>query len=487
MSDGSSPSGEASLDFPFFFIDHVGNRLLMAVTAIIHVLINHPFAVGGYPLLVLMERWAWKTKNRELDEIAYKITFIFFIVTTTFGAITGVGIWLTSALIAPFAIGSLLRVFFGAWATEWIVFIIELILILSYYLTWHKWQEGRKKIAHMYLGLALAVFSWITMAIITAILGFMMNPGQWNGQELLGEVDVWAASFNPLYLPQLAFRTGYSMLTGGVLVWFLILFFTKNKPDFRAGLIRRISAWILLWLPFSLAGGAWYWRSVPDFMKKNVDVALLGKTFAMWHDRLLWIGAMMVAAIFISAIWGFLKPRTVKSAILIFPFFFSLWLLGHFERVREFVRKPYIISNYMYANGIRKSELPVLQRDGMLTYATYVKFHEVTESNMKEAGKDVFMIACSRCHTATGMNGAVNKFDGMYGGREWQPEAMKVFLQNMNTSHPYMPPFPGNEKEMEALIAYLQDVKENPRTQHGAQHDGIQVPQISDKKSEGKL
>ncbi len=109
------------MDFPLFFIDHIGNHLLMAVVAIIHVLINHPFAVGGYPLLVLTERWAWKTKNRELDEIVHKITFIFFIVTTTAGALTGVGIWLTSALIAPFAIGSLLRVFFGAWATEWIV------------------------------------------------------------------------------------------------------------------------------------------------------------------------------------------------------------------------------------------------------------------------------------------------------------------------------------------------------------------------------
>ncbi len=466
------------MDFPLFFIDHMGNRLLMAIVAILHVLINHPFAVGGYPLVFMIEWWVHRRKSKELDELAYKITFVFFIVTTTIGALTGVGIWLTSSLIAPFAIGSLLRVFFGAWATEWLVFITELVLVLAYFLTWKKWDEGSKKIAHLGLGFLLAFFSWVTMAIITAILGFMMDPGDWKDPGVVFAVNYWSAIFNPIYLPQLAFRTFYSTVTGGLLVWLLLFFFTEKNSKLRASAVRRVSIWILTWLPFSILAAAWYWNVIPDFMQKNVDVALLGKNFARWHNKFLWVEGGLIASVFLTAVWGAWKPKFVPAIALIIPCFFGLWILGHFERVREFIRKPYVIGGYMYANGVRKSELSILQRDGMLTYATYVKHREVTDSNKIEAGQDVFMIACSRCHAASGMNGVTNKFYGMY-GKEWDAGAMKIFLKNMNKTHPYMPPFPGNEKEMEALIQFILNLKEHPRTIHGMQHDGIPLPDKS--------
>ncbi len=467
------------MDFPLFFIDHVGNRLMMAVVAILHVLVNHPFAVGGYPLLVLLERWGHLTKNKDVDDLTHNITFVFFIVTTTIGALTGVGIWLTSALIAPFAIGSLLRVFFVAWAIEWIVFIIELVLILAYYLTWKKWTSGLKKGMHIFLGFLLSMFSWITMAIITAILGFMMNPGRWKDSGIVGGVDLAAAVFNPIYLPQLAFRTTYSMVTGGLLVWFLLSFFTKKDSDLRTETIRRISWWILFWLPFFVSAALWYWNVVPGYMKANVDIAMFGAAFSRWHQKLFFVDAGLIVSVFVTALWASFKPRKFPAAALIVPFFFGLWVLGHFERVREFLRKPYIISGYMYANGIRITELPVLQRDGMLTHATYVKHHKVTEQNKIEAGGDVFMIACSRCHTSSGMNGLVNKFNRMY-GKEWNRDGMGIFIQNMGKSHPYMPPFPGTREEAEALIAFLEDLKENPRKVPGVQDTGLSAAPLSE-------
>lgn len=452
----------------------------MAIVAILHVLINHPFAVGGYPLLVFLEWLAYKNKDRDLDKLAHRITFVFFIVTTTVGAMTGVGIWLTSTLIAPFAIGSLLRVFFFAWATEWIVFIIELLLIMGYFLSWERLSGPENKKKHILLGILLAFFSWITMAIITAILGFMMNPGQWKGEGILDEVSLLASLFNPIYLPQLAFRTAYSMITGGLLVWFLLTFFTAKNSELRVSTIRRISIWILGWVPFLIAASLWYWKVIPDFMHKNVDVALLGVTFSYWHRNFFWIEIGMVLSFVLAAVCGAFRPQKFPTVLLIVPFFFGLWILGHFERVREFIRKPYVIGGYMYANGVRKSELPVLQRDGMLTYAAYAKHRKVTEENKVEAGRDVFMIACSRCHTSEGLNGIVSRFNRMYGGRDWAPDAMKVFIQNMNTSHPYMPPFPGNEKEIDALIAYLLEQKNNPHTERGVQDRGFEVSNDSE-------
>ena len=36
------------MDFPIFHLDFIGNRLLVAIIAILHTLINHPMAVGGF-------------------------------------------------------------------------------------------------------------------------------------------------------------------------------------------------------------------------------------------------------------------------------------------------------------------------------------------------------------------------------------------------------------------------------------------------------
>lgn len=42
------------MDFPVFILDAIGTRLFIGIVAGTHVLINHPLAVGIYPLLVLM-------------------------------------------------------------------------------------------------------------------------------------------------------------------------------------------------------------------------------------------------------------------------------------------------------------------------------------------------------------------------------------------------------------------------------------------------
>ena len=38
-----------------------------------------------------------------------------------------------------------------------------------------------------------------------------------------------------------------------------------------------------------------------------------------------------------------------------------------------------------------------------------------------------------------------------------------------------MPPFPGNEREAEALVAYILQLREKPETLHGAQTEGIVI------------
>jgi len=442
------------MDFPMFFLDFVGNRILMAVIASVHVIINHPFAVGAYPLVLLLEWWGHKTGLADWDQLARKITFVLFIITTTVGALTGVGIWLTAALISPFGIGSLLRVFFWIWFTEWTIFVGEVVLIMIYFLTWKRWADGIMKKVHMAVGALLSVFSWLTMVIIVAILGFMMGSGAWLEQRTL-----FSAIANPIYIPQLAFRTTFALMTAGLFAWFTLFFFTQKGSDFRRRAVRFVSGWILCWtIPF-VAASIWYWNVVPVIMQANINVGLLTMRFSQWYQTLAYLMAAAVIFIALTAIVGILRPKIIPGLFLILPFVLGIWLLGHFERVREFIRKPYVVADYMYSNGVRVSELPIFQRDGILPYSTYVSHRTVTDDNMVDAGRDVFVMACSRCHTTAGINGVVRRFTNLYGKDTLDAGTMKLFIKTMHNTRTFMPPFPGNEKEMEALTAYIKKLQ----------------------------
>lgn len=442
------------MDFPVFHVEWVGNRLLVAVTAIVHVLINHPVAVGAYPLVTLLEWWGHRRQEPAWDALAYRIVFIIFIITTTVGALSGVGIWLATSIVAPFAIGSLLRIFFWGWFAEWCVFISEVVLIMAYYLTWQRFAAPRLKRLHLAIGVALSAFSWLTMALIVAILGFMMHAGAWTqDRELL------SAFFNPLYAPQLAFRTTYAMVTAGLFVWFCLFFVTPRDSDIRPRAVRLVAAWTLAWLPGCLAAALWYWRAVPAAMQAQAGVGLLTQAFSQWHASFARIIGATLIVIAITAIVGLVRPRRIPRYALLIPFILSAWLLGHFERVREFIRKPYVIADYMYANGVRVSELPVFQRDGMLPYATYAAVKKVDATNQIEAGRELFLLACSRCHTVQGFNSVVTKLTSLYGREPWETEGLTAFITGMHLTRTYMPPFPGNDAEARALAIYLKSLQ----------------------------
>ena len=472
------------MDFPVFHLDVLGNRGLIAVIAILHVLINHGLAVGMMPLVACMEWYGARKNDPRWDLLAYKILFVCFIITTTLGALTGVGIWLSVSLVNPYSIGSLIRVFFWAWFTEWVVFITEVCLIVTYTLTWKSWRAGAAKRRHIRLGFTLALFSWITMAIIVSILGFMMDPGNW-----LSDHTLLAGFTNPIYLPQLAFRTPLAAAMAGVIALFLVPFFVGRRDPFRAEAMRAIGLWILLAAPLVLAGGAWYYMAVPDTMKANLAVSAMTLEFSGWLDEFLVIIVATVIMLLIVVQFAVSRPRLLPRVALVVPFLAILWMTGHFERVREFIRKPYIIGRYMYANGLRVADYPLLARDGLLAHATYS--NPLTEAEKAtvpagmaaddrqdalahlQRGKDVFMNACSRCHTTHGVNSLAGHLQRMFGDQPWTPALTTDYVENMHNAQPYMPPFPGTRSELLDLASYLQQLQHNPTAVPGAQQAGV--------------
>jgi len=444
------------MDFPMFHLDFIGNRMVVAITAIIHILINHPMAVGAIPMVTFLEWRAHKKGLVAVDDLLYKITFVFFIITTSVGAMTGVGIWFTTSLVNPDAIGSLLRVFFWAWFIEWIIFVLEVSFIMIYFLTWKKYRGERKK-THIRIGLVLGILSWLTMAIISGILGFMMNAGGWQPffRVWTPNSSLFTAFFNPLYLPQLLFRTPFAFMTAGLFFLFLLPFLHKEKDRVHQFIVRILGIWTLFFAPLTVAAGFWYWKRIPAYMAEQAPVALTTQNFTQWYQTLLYILLGVSILFLLILLVGSIVPKRFPKLLMVVPFLAAITLLGYFERVREFIRKPYVIQDYMYANGLRVQDYDLYKEDGILPHATFVSHHSVTEENKLEAGKDVFMVTCSRCHTMAGINSVNTKFDDLFPDRQWDEQQISAFMATMHNVRPFMPPFPGNDAELDALAAYI--------------------------------
>ena len=133
----------------------------------------------------------------------------------------------------------------------------------------------------------------------------------------------------------------------------------------------------------------------------------------------------------------------------------------------------------MYANGLLVDEYPLYQQTGLLANTPYSAIKEITGENKTEAGEAVFNIACTRCHTTHGVNSVVRNFELMYEeDKPLEVEAMKAYMKNMHNVRYYMPPFPGNDAELDALAVYIARQQERPEMMEGAQIKGVDVKEI---------
>jgi mono/diheme cytochrome c family protein/uncharacterized membrane protein len=308
------------------------------------------------------------------------------------------------------------------------------------------------------------------MAIIVAILSFMMDPGSWIERRTF-----LSGFLNPIYLPQLAFRTTLAMVMGGACALTLAgLFIPKKDLAFRMRAFRQIARWTLVWTPACVFAAWYYWHNIPDTMQRHFGVAIATQSFSEWHQWLLILMLTAFGLVFLSLIWSSLGSESfvVPKWVGVPSFLLLLLFLGSFERVREFIRKPYAISGYMYANGIRVQDYPLLQKEGILKYATYTSVKTITPDNKILAGKELFKLTCSRCHTLNGINSIRSQLRRMYGDKPWQSDNIAAYIGTMHTSRTYMPPFPGNEAEKQALGHYLVSIQQGGELS-GDQTEGI--------------
>ncbi|MBN2012043.1 hypothetical protein JW960_22130 [candidate division KSB1 bacterium] len=430
------------MEWPIFQMPFIGNRMLIAIIGTIHVSISHGMAVGGSFFIVLLHYISIRTDNQRLNELVFKVLGIFFIITTSVGALTGVGIWLSTATVSPGTIGSLLHIFFWAWFTEWIVFVSEVILIMFYYLGWDKYgsKTGFK------IGVVYVAASWLTMMLITGILGAMLTPGQW-----LATKSFWSGFFNPTYVPQLMTRTFIAVLLSIAFG----LFITRLHKDYRdqwPEVWKFAGKSLLIASPLFLLFVLSYYNSLPLQISHLTSTALMTMKYATWAylSKIFYISIVILMMIF-----GLILLTKKKDYVLLsfIPAFLMVFAMGNMERVREFIRKPYTIHQYLYSNALREDEAPFLNKTGVSAHLGWAERSAKETDPQLRLGEKIFKLECSTCHTYSGINGITKKTNILQ-----NPELNENFLKTYKRSHPFMPPFIGTDAERTALALYLDKI-----------------------------
>jgi hypothetical protein len=430
--------------YPIWEVPHASAGILLAMIATFHILPSH-LSVGAMWINVFVETKAYRENRPELLEFIRKFTLLLLVFAYVFGSLSGVGIWYAATVANPRGISGLIHNYVWGWASEWVFFIVEVTGIFIYYYTLNKVDRR----THLKIGWIFTVSSWITMVIITGILSFMLSSGKWP--ETGGFFDGF---FNQTYWPQLFLR---STVMFGISAAYAVAVASRLRNDeTRRLVVKTASQWGFAGL--LLASGAlfWYLQALPEASRglfgMIVPAGLKTGVLVSW-------GAMLAYFLFARG-WP-LAVKLVPAVLAILVLFGGIWSM---ERTREIMRKPYVISSYMYSNQIIGHAIPAkgvkaerdrINGEGILRVSPFVPegLREITDGNRLQAGRMIALIECSACHVLeqTGLRPLPQMVKKM---NLTDAEVAGNVLTALG-GFPYMPSFAGTEAEKAALAAFL--------------------------------
>jgi len=429
------------MGFPIFQVPYLGNGMTIALNAVLHVIISHGIAIGVMAMVVTSEYFGLKRSSKDWEELAKELLKPAVIVITGVGAVTGVGIWFITSALSPRGIGSLLRIFFWPWFTEWIAFALEVIVILIYYFTWEKWI-GKRKRQHIYLGFSYVSLALISAFLITAILGFMLTSDGWPWDK-----SFWSAFLNPSFLPQLLLRISGALALGAVFSAVFLLV-THRRYAFRKEALRFFGKVFLASFLGAMIFSWWYFAVIPSTFKTHTIFSLLTSRLSQHPEIFYGINAVGISILFLFVVFS-LRESALLSKILIIPaLLFSIGFVMEFERMREFIRGPYLMPGYMYVNQVLLEEGPLLDKEGILENSYWYNMTANGADTISQ-GACLFAQSCSMCHTIGGINDIRERVKG-------RPEdGLFVILGHTHEMIPFMPPFSGTDQERRVTAHFL--------------------------------
>ncbi len=429
--------------FPFEHTPILGDGMTIGLMAVTHVVLSHGFAIGVFAYMVLMEHMALVRGDPGLEDLSRSMATPLVIVITAVGALTGVGIWFTLNTVAPSGIGHMLRVFFWPWFVEWAVFTLEVIVILFHYFLWDRMRE-RHWAGHVALGWSYVFVAFLSAFLISGILAFMLTSDGWTTDR-----NLFSAFFNPTFWPMLALRMFGAMALGGLFTLGYLLFTGHGSPRARQTARRTVGGCVLAFAA-ATAGCTWiYFGAVPATFATHSAFSVLSSAYSQHPEILTWGNTLAAAAVTAVALAALLRRRRMAQLLIVPALILAIALVAEFERVREFIRGPYLMPGYMYANQIVLTRSELMRDQGFLANTAWTPAPPPGLTPSAQAGHALFMANCGVCHTIGGVNDITVRVRG-----RTQP-ALSVLVGRANQMVPFMPPFSGTNEERLTLAAYL--------------------------------
>lgn len=450
------------MDYPIWNLA-MGGGVLIGLVSILHVIVSH-FAVGGGIAIAVIETLSVKRRDKSLRDLAKRSSLMLILVSTVFGAISGVGIWVTIGLVQPEATSALIHNFVWGWAAEWAFFILEVVTALAYYATWEKVSKK----THLLLIWLYAFAAYMSLVIIQGILAFMLTPGRWIETRSFAD-----GFFNPSYLPGLVYRTGICLLLAGAYLTFAA--FREKDIVAKAQIMRFLAGFEVAGTLVAYAGFRWWETAIPAKVRDLfLGAAPVIASLAATRPLVLWglAGSLLIGVIVLFV------PRAQIVPLAVVSFLVACGSFGGFERLREGSRKPFVIRNYMFSNGILVSEIAALNEKGVLSKAIWAAHDAGAAPSLEITGRAVFRAQCASCHTLDHYLSIKKLTEPM------DMDLAKAFLDQMKEdgsayrdvgsgrpgptlasapNYPQMPPFVGTDAERDALAAYLVSLKGTPK------------------------
>ncbi len=432
------------MNFPHFQVPWLGNGMVIGLNATIHVFLSHGYAFGLVFMIALAELIGFRKRSAGWDSIAYSATIPAVVGITSVSAVTGVGIWFTIGVLAPRAAASMLRLFFWPWFIEWTIFVAEAVIIVAFYLSWKSldWPASRKR-WHIALGFLYPALGWGSAWLITGILGFMLTPDGWPAVQRRH-----AGFFNPSLWPQTWLRFFGGLALGALIMCLIIFFRRRQEPSVRREAVRLYG---FLFIGFAVACGFcvwWYFSQVPQTYYTFYRTAMLTSHIAQSPWVVWLVNSVALVVLFAFAIMAVLKLWTPAKVLIVPALIMGAVLVAEFERVREFIRGPFLMPGYMWANQILLREAPELQRTGTLARSWWYNA-AYPNPTASQSAQQVFGNNCITCHTIGGLNDIRDRLKGR------TEDAVYVLLGHTNQIAPFMPPFTGTDAERRLMASYL--------------------------------
>jgi cytochrome c553 len=166
----------------------------------------------------------------------------------------------------------------------------------------------------------------------------------------------------------------------------------------RDRLVRYLGWWFAAGALVSYAGYRWWEVALPDsvhalFRGATPKLATLAATrhFALWS---------LATALALAVVILLLRPRLARPVTAVVLAIAAFAFFGGYERLREGVRKPFLIHSHMFSNGLRVAEIADVNQRGVLAAAGWAG--QAAAADPADTGRQVFRAQCASCHTLDG-------------------------------------------------------------------------------------